>query len=73
MRPASVRFSYRPGLPGNPFRNVRLAGSWDASGRTAADWSFTPMHPTVDDDGCPAFEAVVTFDDSAIGEVCVGE
>jgi len=69
MRPASVRFSYRPGLPGNPFRNVRLAGSWDASGRTAADWSFTPMHPTVDDDGCPAFEAVVTFDDSAIGEV----
>jgi hypothetical protein len=27
------------------------------------------MPPTVDDDGCPAFEAVVNFDDSAIGAV----
>jgi len=27
------------------------------------------MHSAVDEDGCPAFEAVVNFDDSAIGEV----
>jgi 1,4-alpha-glucan branching enzyme len=27
------------------------------------------MQPTVDDDGCPAFEAVVNFDDSAISAV----
>ena len=67
MCPANVRFSYHPGLPDNHFRNVRLAGSWDAAGRSAADWSFTPMQPTVDDDGCPAFEAVVSFDDGAIG------
>ena len=69
MCPASVRFSYRPGLSTNPFRNVRLAGSWDTAGRSATDWSFTPMQPTVDNDGCPAFDAVVSFDDSAIGAV----
>lgn len=69
MCPASVRFSYRPGFPGNPFRNVRLAGSWDAAGRCATDWSFTPMQPRVDDDGCAAFGAEVSFDDSAIGTV----
>src|SRR6516165_3858226 len=69
MCPATVRFSYRPGLLENPFRNVRLAGSWDASGRRAADWSFTPMRPAADDDGRPAFQAVLDFDDSAIGSV----
>ena len=69
MCAASVRFSYRPGLPKNPFRNVQLGGSWDASGRTAADWTFAPMQPTLDDDGCPAFDAIVNFDDSAIGAV----
>ena len=65
MCPASVRFGYRPGLPENPFRNVRLGGSWDSSGRRTTGWSFIPMSPAVDDDGCPAFEAVVNFDDSA--------
>jgi 1,4-alpha-glucan branching enzyme len=69
MCPAQVRFSYRPGLPENPFRNVRLAGSWDAAGRSAIDWSVTPMRPTVDGDGCAAFEAEVRFDDRAIGTV----
>jgi 1,4-alpha-glucan branching enzyme len=69
MCAASVRFSYRPGLPENPFVNVRLAGSWDASGRSAADWTFTAMQPTVDDDGCPAFDGIVNFDDSAIGAI----
>lgn len=69
MCPASVRFSYPPGLSANPLRNVRLAGSWDAAGRSTADWCFIPMQPTVDDDGCPAFDAVVGFDDSAIGTV----
>jgi 1,4-alpha-glucan branching enzyme len=69
MCAASVRFSYRPGLPANPFSNVQLGGSWDAAGRSAADWTFNPMQPTVDDDGCPAFDAIVNFDDSAIGAI----
>jgi 1,4-alpha-glucan branching enzyme len=69
MCPAPVRFSYRPGLAQNPFRNVRLGGSWDAAGRSAIDWSFTPMRATIDDDGCAAFEAEIDFDDSAIGTV----
>jgi 1,4-alpha-glucan branching enzyme len=69
MCPASVRFSYRPGLRRNPFGNVRLCGSWDAAGRSAVEWSVIPMHPAVDDDGCPAFETEVGFDDTAIGTV----
>lgn len=69
MCPAGVRFSYRPGLPANPFCNVRLAGNWDAAGRIAGDWSFTTMEPATDEDGCPAFAAEVVFDDSAIGAV----
>ena len=69
MCPARVRFSYRPGLPGNPFRNVRLSGSWDAAGRSATDWSVILMQPTLDNDGCAAFDAEVDFADSAIGTV----
>jgi hypothetical protein len=67
--PAHVRFSYRPWLPENPFRNFRLAGSWDAAGRSAIDWSVTPMQPAIDDDGCADFGIELDFDDSAIGTV----
>jgi 1,4-alpha-glucan branching enzyme len=67
MCPAIVRFSYRPGLAANPFRHVRLQGSWDAAGRAAADWSTTPMDSATDPDGCPCFEAEIRFDDSQIG------
>jgi hypothetical protein len=43
MCAASVRFSYCPGLADNPFRNARLGGCWDASGRSATDWYFISM------------------------------
>jgi 1,4-alpha-glucan branching enzyme len=69
MCPATVRFSYRPGLLRNPFSNVRLQGNWDANGRLATQWSTLPMQPAIDPEGCPSFEATVRFDDSEIGTV----
>ena len=50
-----VLFRYCPGLLANPFRNVRLCGSWDASGRAATQWSNRRCEPTLDDDGRSAF------------------
>nr|WP_294526712.1 alpha-amylase family glycosyl hydrolase [uncultured Rhodopila sp.] len=67
MCPALVQFSYRPGLKSNPFSKVRLIGSWDANGAPASDWSSTAMHPAIDPDGCPCFEAEVAFDPAHAG------
>ena len=64
-----VRFRYCPGLLANPFRNVRLCGSWDASGRAASQWSNVPMRPTLDDDSRSAFTSEIDFDEGAIGTV----
>jgi 1,4-alpha-glucan branching enzyme len=69
MCPARVHFSCRLGLAANPLRNVRLGGSWNAAGRSALGWCVVPMQPTIDNDGCPAFDAEVGFDDSAVGTV----
>jgi 1,4-alpha-glucan branching enzyme len=69
MCPIRVHFRYCPGLSGSPFRNLRLCGSWDQAGRSAAPWSQTPMRPTVDDDGRAAFDAEVGFDEGAVGTV----
>ncbi|HEX9308089.1 MAG TPA: alpha-amylase family glycosyl hydrolase [Anaeromyxobacter sp.] len=62
-----VRFIYLTGLPTRRFANARLRGSWDDLGRTAAAWSERPMSPVVCDDGCPGFEAVVSFPTSELG------
>ncbi len=62
MATTTTRFSFRPGLPSNPFTNVRLAGSWDAGGRSSPTWSVQPMAPAIDPDGCPSYEAMVAFD-----------
>jgi 1,4-alpha-glucan branching enzyme len=67
MCSALVQFSYRPGLKSERFKNVRLVGGWDAAGNPASGWSTTPMQLAIDPDGCPCFEAVVTFDDAHIG------
>ena len=40
-----VRFRYLTGLKRELFRNARLVGSWDGSGRFSAVWSETPMTP----------------------------
>lgn len=69
MPSVRVHFRYCPGLLNSPFRNVRLSGSWDAQGRPAAQWSQTPMQPTLDDDGRSAFDAGIDFDEAAVGTV----
>ncbi|HEX2829057.1 MAG TPA: alpha-amylase family glycosyl hydrolase [Burkholderiales bacterium] len=57
----TVRFTYLTGVKRPLFHNARLAGSWNG-------WSETPMQAIVGDDGCPAFTAIVTFEDSRAGE-----
>lgn len=63
-----VRFVYQTGLPALRFSNARLSGSWDAQGRLATVWTEQPMRPVVCDDGCPGFEAAVTFPPSEVGK-----
>lgn len=65
---AEVRFTYHTGLTRSIFRNPRLVGSWDESGRYALNWSESPMVPVRGEEGCDVFTASVRFDDSQIGQ-----
>ncbi len=56
----SVQFTYLTGLKSAIFHSARLAGSWNG-------WSEIAMQEIVADDGCPAFTAIVSFDDSEAG------
>jgi 1,4-alpha-glucan branching enzyme len=68
MTTTAVQFRYLTGLERDIFRNARLAGSWDSSGRLAQTWSETPMMPGIAEDGCPCFTAAVELDDSEVGK-----
>jgi 1,4-alpha-glucan branching enzyme len=57
----TVRFTFFTGVRRALFHNARLAASWNG-------WSEIPMRQIVGDDGCPAFSAIVTFDDARAGE-----
>lgn len=69
MPTLSVRFRYLTGLKRSLFRNARLVGSWDQSGRFSAVWSETPMAPVRAEDGCPSFTATVKFDAGEAGKL----
>jgi len=58
-----VTFEYRSGIRSPLFRNVRLMGSWDGSGRYSQTWSTLPMEPISAEDGCPAWRASVALDE----------
>ena len=58
----TIEFQYITGLKRAIFRNGRLRGSWDASGRYSNDWTELPMQEDVGEDGCPMFRASVTLD-----------
>jgi 1,4-alpha-glucan branching enzyme len=64
MATLSVRFRYLTGLTRPMFRNARLAGSWDAAGRSSTVWSEVPMSEGTAEDGCPCFTASVDLDDA---------
>ena len=68
MAMLAVRFRFLTGLKRAIFRNARLVGSWDGSGRSSATWSETPMTPGWAGDGCPCFTATVDLDAAGVGE-----
>ncbi|HEX2191255.1 MAG TPA: alpha-amylase family glycosyl hydrolase [Longimicrobiaceae bacterium] len=67
-----TRFVYFTGLRREIFRNVRLTGSWDASGRRSDAWTTVPMTPFVAADGCPAYAATVDLEGEAGDELAWG-
>ena len=67
MATVAVHFRYLTGLKRSIFRNARLAGSWDGSGRFSGVWSETPMESGIAEDGCPCFTATIEFDSGEVG------
>ena len=62
MATQSVEFHYLTGLKRHIFRNARLRGSWDASGRYSDDWTDSPMQEVTGEDGCPTFTGSIALD-----------
>jgi len=69
MAQITVNFTFHTGLKRNLFRNVKLSGSWDSTGKFSTQWTEVPMTATQDETGCVAFKASVSFDASAIGTI----
>ncbi|WP_242337766.1 MULTISPECIES: alpha-amylase family glycosyl hydrolase [unclassified Anaeromyxobacter] len=63
-----VRFVYSSGLLRSRFANALLRGSWDALGRAGGAWSERPMAEATCEDGCPGFEATVSFPATEVGK-----
>jgi 1,4-alpha-glucan branching enzyme len=57
----TVRFVYLTGIKRALFQNARLVGSWNG-------WSEIPMASVMGQDGCPAFETKIQFDDGMSGQ-----
>lgn len=68
MTTIPVQFRYLTGLKRKIFRDARLQGTWDQSGRLSQRWSETPMIEVTAEDGCPGFTATVPFDESELGK-----
>ena len=62
MATKTVTFEYMTGLRRPMFRNARLRGSWNSSGRYSEEWTERPMQPKTGSDGCPMFTASVSLD-----------
>jgi 1,4-alpha-glucan branching enzyme len=62
MTMQAVEFQFITGLRRAIFRNARLRGSWDGSGRYSDAWTESPMQEKIGRDGCPIFEASVSLD-----------
>lgn len=65
--PVTVEFEYLTGVKRPLFGSVRLAGSWEDSGKPSEAWSILPMEPGTGEDGCPCFRATVSFDEGHVG------
>ena len=62
MNIQNVEFQFITGLRRAIFRNARLRGSWDDSGRYSDIWTEVPMQEQLGANGCPIFIASVTLD-----------
>ncbi len=62
MAMQTVEFHFISGLQREIFRNARLLGSWDGSGRFSESWTQAPMQKETGEDGCPIFKALASFD-----------
>jgi 1,4-alpha-glucan branching enzyme len=69
MSQTVVNFTFHAGVRRHLFTNVRLSGSWDASGQFSNQWTESPMSASVDETGCDAFNASVSFDLSQTGTI----
>jgi 1,4-alpha-glucan branching enzyme len=69
MAQIPVNFTFHSGVKRPLFRNVRLSGSWDATGRFSNQWTEVPMVASQDETGCDPFEAKVSFDAAQTGTV----
>lgn len=67
MATIPVRFTYLTGIMPEVFRDVKLRGSWDSSGRYSEQWSTVPMRKVQGEDGCPAYTATVDLDAGHVG------
>lgn len=62
MKTQEVEFQFITGLKRMIFRNARLRGSWDDSGRYSDNWTEIPMQEQIGSDGCPSFLASIKLD-----------
>ncbi|MDD5319372.1 MAG: alpha-amylase family glycosyl hydrolase [Methylococcales bacterium] len=62
MNTQKVDFQFITGLKRTIFRNARLRGSWDDSGRYSDNWTEAPMQEEMGTDGCPVFITSVELD-----------
>jgi len=67
MAGITVNFTFHSGVKRRLFRNVRLSGSWDATGKFSNQWTEVPMKASQDETGCDAFSAGVSFDAAQTG------
>jgi 1,4-alpha-glucan branching enzyme len=69
MARVPVNFTLHTGVKRQLFRNVRLSGSWNASGQYSNQWTQVPMVASQDETGCDAFNANVSFDAAQTGTI----
>ena len=69
MAQIAVTFTFHSGLKHKVFSNVRLSGSWDATGKFSNQWTEVPMALSPDWTGCDAFSASVSLEATPPGTV----
>jgi 1,4-alpha-glucan branching enzyme len=62
MPTQKVEFQFFTGLRRKIFRNARLCGSWNSSGRYSDIWTESAMQESIGEDGCPIFKASIALD-----------